>query len=262
LVLFFYSDPDDIKTDAQEEKKPRKSVGRILADMFLVLRNPRFTFFLIASSGFWFLYNQVYNVIPLYWKKVLETDPAVDLYTTANPFVIVFFQLLIVKLFGKMKPVRSIIIGNIIVGLAMLVNLGPIWFSDSIRVEVMDWLPIASLIGIMTVGLIAFGELFAAPRAYEYIGALAPKGQEGLFLGYANLPVALGAILGGPVGAAIFNEIMCKGATKLPNGLLELDPTQNTIGWTILTCIGLGSAILMWTFNFWLKRQIAKDEAA
>ena len=60
---------------------------------------------------------------------------------------------------------------------------------------------------------------------YEYIGALAPKGQEGLFLGYANLPLAIGSLTGGPVGACIFNEIMARGATTRPDGLLELDPT-------------------------------------
>jgi len=106
------------------------------------------------------------------------------------------------------------------------------------------------------------GELFAAPRAYEYIGALSPKGQEGLFLGYANLPIAIGALTGGPVGALIFNEVMCAGSTKLPNGLLELDPVQNTIGWLILGGIGLLSAAMMWSFNIWLKRQIAAEKRA
>ena len=92
---------------------------------------------------------------------------------------------------------------------------------------------------------------------YEYIGALAPKAQEGLFLGYANLPLALGAILGGPVGAFIFNGIMAKGATKRPDGLLELDPTNNALGWLILMAIGLVSAASLWLFNRWLEKQKA-----
>ena len=74
---------------------------------------------------------------------------------------------------------------------------------------------------------------------YEYIGALAPKGQEGLFLGYANLPVAIGSLTGGPVGAFIFNEVMAKGAVTRPDGLLELNPNSNALGWIILMAIGL-----------------------
>ena len=69
---------------------------------------------------------------------------------------------------------------------------------------------------VLTVALIAFGELFTSARTYEYIGALAPKGQEGLFLGYANLPMAIGSLVGGPVGALIFNDVMCRGAVKRP----------------------------------------------
>jgi proton-dependent oligopeptide transporter, POT family len=92
---------------------------------------------------------------------------------------------------------------------------------------------------------------------YEYIGALAPKGQEGLFLGYANLPLAFGAMLGGPVGAMIFNEIMARGAIVKPDGLLELVPAQNALGWIILMAIGMVSAFSLWLFNRWLERQKA-----
>ena len=63
--------------------------------MVLVLRNGRFTLYLIVMTGFYFIYNQVYNVLPLYVKRVVETNPAMDLYTAANPFVIVCFQLII-----------------------------------------------------------------------------------------------------------------------------------------------------------------------
>ena len=52
----------------------------------------------VVISGFFFLYNQVYNVLPLYCKRVVETSPAMDLYTAANPFVIVCFQLLVTRM--------------------------------------------------------------------------------------------------------------------------------------------------------------------
>jgi dipeptide/tripeptide permease len=110
---------------------------------------------------------------------------------------------------------------------------------------------------ILTVALIAFGELFTSARMYEYIGSVAPKGQEGLYLGYANLPLAIGSFTGGPVGAYIFNDIMAKGATTRPDGLLELVPAQNALGWIILMSIGFVSALAMWLLNRWLERQPA-----
>ncbi len=57
------------------------------------------------------------------------------------------------------------------------------------------------------------------------------------------------------MGAYIFNEIMAKGATKRPDGLLELVPAQNMLGWVILMAIGFVSAVSLWLFNRWLEKQ-------
>ena len=69
--------------------------------------------------------------------------------------------------------------------------------------------------------------------------------------------VALGALLGGPVGAYIFNEIMTHGATTRADGLLELVPFYNALGWVILMAIGFVSAFSLWLFNRWLEKQAA-----
>jgi hypothetical protein len=69
--------------------------------------------------------------------------------------------------------------------------------------------------------------------------------------------MAIGSLIGGPAGAAIFNEIMCRNSTKLENGLLELDPTWNMAGWLLLMGIGFASALSMWLYNGWLKRHPA-----
>ena len=254
-VLFFYTDPEKEAGQIEAGKKPKKSMLKILTQMVLVLKNLRFDIFMIVSSGFFFIYAQVYNVLPLYLQKVVELNPAVDLVTMANPFVIVFFQLLITKKFGKMKPINSIIVGIIIIGFSMMINLVPIFMDGGVRILTLgDWIPLGTLFITLTVGLIAFGELFTSARTYEFIGALAPKGQEGLFLGYANLPLAIGALIGGPAGAFIFHEIMCKGSVKLESGLLELNPFWNSMGWIILMGIGFVSAFSMWLYNRWLQK--------
>jgi len=251
VVLFTYQEPAAVEGPA----KPKRSVGRILLDMVLVLRSGRFTLYLLVMSGFYFIYNQVYNVLPIYVKRSVETSPAMDLYTAANPFVIVCFQLIITSTWGRMKPIRSMVAGAIIISVAMLINIAPIYSSGGPQAVFNNWLPLGSVFIIMTVALIALGELFTSPRMYEYIGALAPKGQEGLFLGYANLPLAVGSFFGGPVGAWIFNDIMAKDATVKADGLLELVPFNNALGWLILMGIGFVSAGALWLFNRWLEAQ-------
>ncbi|MCL2822520.1 MAG: MFS transporter [Polyangiaceae bacterium] len=253
VVLLIYRDPEK-EMGTVAEAKPRRSILQILIDMVTVLANPRFALFLLANSGFTFLYAQVYNVMPLYLEKVLEKSPPVDIYTMANPFTIVFFQLAITKMFGKLKPIVSIVIGTILISVSMVVNIVPLFMDGGSRATFADLLPIGSLFIVMTVACVAFGELFASARQYEYIGSLAPKGKEGLFLGYANLPMAIGALTGGPVGAFVFNEIMCRDSVKNADGLLDLNTTYASLGWGLLMGVGLISAALMWWYNRWITR--------
>lgn len=254
LVWWVHRDP----APAAGSAAPRRSVREILVGMVRVLGNLRFALFLVVMSGFWFLYSQVYNLLPLYLKRVVEASPAVDLYTMANPLVIVSCQLLVTRRFGGLRPIRSILVGIVVISLSMLINLVPMWTAGGVRSQVFGLVPMGALFVILTVALIAFGELFASARTFEFIGALAPKGQEGLFLGYANLPMAIGALLGGPAGAAIFNEVMCRHAKVRPDGLLDLDPRQAALGWSILTLIGLASGVSMWLYNRWVERSEAK----
>jgi len=255
VVLLLYREPD--QEMGQVQAKARRSIPEILRGMVEALRSPRFVVFLLVSSGFFFIYNQVYNLLPLYTKKTVELSPAMDLYTAANPLVIVLFQLLITRTFGKLPPIKSIVVGTVLIGLSMLINLVPLFMAGGVTRQAHLAglaLPLGSLFITLTVALIAFGELFNSSRLYEYLGSLAPKGQEGLYLGYANLPLAVGSLIGGPAGAWLFNRVMARGAEVLPSGLLKLDPASATLGWVILAALGLLSALSMALYNRWIQR--------
>ena len=176
VVLFFYKEPP---VAATTPAKPRRSIGRILIDMVLVLRNGRFTLFLVLMSGFFFVYNQVYNVLPLYAKRVIEPSPAMDLYTAANPFVIVCLQLAITQYFGKMKAIRSIVVGTVIIGVSMIINVYPVYAAGGMRAITANWLPLGSVFLILTVALIAFGELFTSARMYRVHRIAGAEGAGG-----------------------------------------------------------------------------------
>ena len=259
VVAFVYREPAPVEGAAA---RPRKSLRRVLVDMVVVLKNPRFALFLLVNVGFNFLYSQVYNVLPLYLSTVLEKKPPVDLYTMANPLVIVAFQLVVTRRFGKMAPVRSMVVGTVIIGLAMLINVVPLYLAGGPRALGPFGIPIGSLFVVVTVALIAMGELFGQARVFEYLGALAPKGQEGLFLGYASLPIAIGSLTGGPIGALLFHGVICRGATKDDTGLLVLDPQNATLGWLIFMSIGFASAGGLWLYHRWITSSPAPTPAA
>ncbi|MBU1240576.1 hypothetical protein KJ865_12770, partial [Myxococcota bacterium] len=241
-VIMKYEEPP-------HEGDEKKSFGKTMLNMVLVLKQGRFMLFLLIVTGFAFIYHQVYNVIPLYLEHFVEDRPPVELYTMANPFVIVFFQLLITRLFGKMAPIRSIVVGMLLISAAMLINIIPLLTHTNLRGAVLGTLPMGGLYAIITVAMVAFGELFEASRRFEFIGKLAPKGQEGLYMGYANLPMALGSIIGGPAGAYIFNDIMVKQNNQI-------------LGWSILAGVGVLSAIGTLLFAIWVEKQDAAAEAS
>ena len=261
VVAPFYKGPETAPGSGMPGK-PRRSVREIILGMFTVIANLRFLLFLLVASAFYFLYNQFYVVVPLYLKTVVEPKPAMDIYTMSNPLVIVCLQLGVTKLFGRMKPIRSMIVGSLVMSAAIALNMLPALAGGDVRAAVAGLLPLGSFLVVSSFAMCAFAELFTSPRMYEYVGALAPKGQEGLFLGYANLPLALGSLAGGPIGALIFNEVMARGATRRADGLLNLLPERNAAGWMILTLVGLASALAMWFFNRWLERSAARADAA
>jgi hypothetical protein len=180
--------------------------------MVTVLKNSRFVFFLIVISFFWFIYVQIYNLIPLF-LRFIDPDAAVEMYTIVNPVMIVLFQLIITRLSQNWSDLRSIMAGIGITVAGVLVNIVPFLSGMDIFQKISCtgiMIPIGGMLILFSIASMAVGEMFASPRIYRYIGAIAPRGQEGLYLGYANLPLALGTIVGGPVGGILFQEFVSK----------------------------------------------------
>jgi len=250
-TLFIYKEPqyvsDGIK-DGQQVKK--RTLGQALAGIFVVLGNLKFVFLILVLGMFWFLYIQLYNLMPLFMRYI-DPDAPMELYTLANPIMIVCFQLLITRLVKRWLPVKTIMLGAIVVTLGMLVNvLPPLLFADAARkVGVLGLsLPIAGIFLILSIAAMATGEMMASPRVYEYIGAIAPKGQEGLYLGYQSLPIALASIVGGPIGGRMFERYI---ATPLKEGR----PVDTVTMWLIIVGIGVGSIVGLWIYD----RLVIKD---
>jgi proton-dependent oligopeptide transporter, POT family len=94
----------------------------------------------------------------------------------------------------------------------------------------------------------AVGEMLASPRIYQYIGSIAPKGQEGLFLGYSNLPLALGTIIGAPIGGLLFEHYV-----KNPAG--QGLPTQTAVMWTLVASMGVVSMIGLFFYDRYMVKK-------
>jgi proton-dependent oligopeptide transporter, POT family len=250
VVLFIYKEPQfvsDGRKDGQIVKK--RTVGEALLGIFVVLRNIKFVFFLIVIGLFWFLYIQLYNLMPLFMRHIDPKAP-MELYTLANPIMIVSFQMLITKLSKKWTPIKSIMFGVGVTTVGMALNVLPPLLSGDVthKVNIAGLaIPFAGIFLLVSIASMATGEMMASPRIYEYLGAIAPKGQEGLFMGYANLPIALASMIGGPIGGAMFVKYISGPAAD------GVAPDYIRM-WVIIAGIGIVSLVGLAVYDAWLKK--------
>jgi hypothetical protein len=132
----------------------------------------------------------------------------------------------------------------------MLVNVLPILlFTDIARkVSVLGVLfPIATIFVLLSFASMAVGEMLLASRQYQYIGAIAPKGQEGLYLGYANLPMAFGTLVGAPIGGFMFEYFV---DTPAKNG----QPINVLAMWILVAVMGVVSMVGLSIYNTFMVK--------
>jgi hypothetical protein len=77
--------------------------------------------------------------------------------------------------------------------------------------------------------------MIQAPRYYEYISEIAPPGQQGLFQGYAFLPIAIARFVGDPFGGWLYQTSKASGKPEHV--------------WYAMIGIGVAGAVLMWLYN-------------
>jgi POT family proton-dependent oligopeptide transporter len=59
---------------------------------------------------------------------------------------------------------------------------------------------------VVTLIVLALGEVTQSAHYYDYISRAAPEGQQGLYMGCAFLPIAIGYFIAGPLGGYLVHE--------------------------------------------------------
>ena len=226
-TLFFYREP------AKEGEQKVSSVSEAIRNMFAILGNWRFVLFLLISSGFYIVFWQEFISAPLFVRKYISPQANVDLLLSVDPIVVICLQIAIAYLTREMEAVRAIALGFLLTGLSW----GLLALHPTIPMV------IASFV------VLALGEVIQASRYYEYISRLAPSGQQGVYMGYAFLPVAIGYFIAGGLGGYLLHEF----------GDVLRQPRQM---WIVIIGIGVVTAAAMWLYDKILKPTEATSPAA
>jgi POT family proton-dependent oligopeptide transporter len=216
--------------DIQSEKNAvTETLGKKMSNLFVVLGNFKFMIFLLIYSLYWIIFWQEFIIVPYYITDYIGKEAPYEIVQSwAGAGAIILLQIPINR-FTKNIPTRS----AILIGFA---------------VSSLIWIIIAIHPSIPTIaaGIVAFaiGEMIQAPRYYEYISEIAPKGQQGLYQGYAFLPIAIARFVGDPFGGWIYQTSKATGNPSMV--------------WFSMIAIGITGTILMAIYN----KVIARQEAA
>lgn len=227
VTLLFYQEP---ATPGEERVE---SVGAALRNMFVVLSNFRFVLFLLIFSSFYVVFWQEFVSAPLFLRGYVNPNADADLLLSTDALTVICFQILVAYLTRKIPAFSAMTLGLLISSLS--------WLILAIHPST------AGLVASLVV--LALGEITQSARYYEYISGLAPSGQQGLYMGYAFLPIAIGYFIAGPLGGYLLHQF----------GDVLHRPQQM---WWVVTGVGIGGTLLMLIYDRVFKPGKAKAGAA
>ncbi len=221
LVLLFFREPKRI------DDVPPPSLANTAKNFLIVLSNPKFILFLLIFTGYWIVFWQQYTSLPGYIHNYIDPNARVERILITDGAVVICFTLAWNYVIRKIPPFHAVILGTLISSLSWLI----VAFWPTV------WGAVLSIV------LLALGEITQQPRYYEYISKLAPAGQQGTYMGFAFLPIGIGSLIGGWFGGKLMHHF----------GELQHHPER---AWYAITAVGVVTAILLWMYD-----QVIKPEA-
>jgi len=192
-----------------------------VALLLLVLAGiSRFMWFLVLFTGYWIVFWQQYISLPGYIHGYINANADVEIILVTDGLTVICLTLAMNYLTRKIPAFPAVMLGTVITSLS--------WVILALRPTA--WGAVLSLF------VLALGEIIQAPRYYEYISRLAPAGQQGTYMGFAFLPIGIGSLIGGWFGGTLVHRFG------------EVAHRPALIWWSV-TAVGLVTAALLWIYD-------------
>jgi proton-dependent oligopeptide transporter, POT family len=218
LVLVLFKEP------RQSGEKHVASVGETLTNFGKVLTNPKFMLFLLIFSGYWIVYWQEFITLPLYVHDYIDPKADTEKMLVTGPIIVIALTVVISVLTKRVAPFRAVLLGTLI----SMVAFAVIALHATVAAA------------YISLAVVALGELTQQPRYYDYISRLAPSGQQGTYMGFAFLPLGIGAFVAGRIGGQLLHYF----------GEVQHQPTRF---WWAITAIGIATTLLLWIYDLVVK---------
>ncbi len=219
LLLLTYKEPDKEERIAHREKVRSGEVQEesLWLDSLRELVRPIMVWYIVLFSGFWFMLMAFWDVGPLFFRDWVDTSVMIQ-HLFGEDGTQNRFWIFILGLSQDGKSMQPEALVNLNAMLIMLVCFLVAGWSALIKatnsMAIGTFLAAATLIvfaefnyvWIIVLGIVCFsiGEMLSSPKCSEYLGNIAPPQKKAMYLGFSQLPLAIGWIAEGYIGQTLY----------------------------------------------------------
>jgi hypothetical protein len=250
VVYFIYKSAD--------ESEVKKTFKEAVQGFIRVFTNVRLITLILIVSGFWIIQSQLYATMPKYVTRTVGETASPEWIANVNPFVVMISVVWITSLTKKIKAVTSMNIGMFIMPLSALLMASSYWLQK-VTGESVNFFGVFSahpITVMMIIGIIFQGlaECFISPRYLEYFSLQAPKGQEGLYIGFGYLYSFFANILGFGISGYLLTAYCPDPKTLSPEALVHAYDNAYYI-WYYFAGIALTAGIALMIYRYLTSRK-------
>ena len=161
---------------------PKKSPLTMLTDVFREPAVWRLLVLIALIIGVRAVYAYLYLLMPKYWLRTIGPDAAIGTLNAINPIGIVIGLILFIPITHKFNVFNMLVYGAMISAFALFPMALP-WNWLSANISQAHY-----IMALLCMLIVTVGEVVWSPKLYEYTAAIAPKGQEGTYLGLSLVP--------------------------------------------------------------------------
>ncbi|MFA6467539.1 MAG: MFS transporter [Bacteroidota bacterium] len=253
-VYFFY------KT-SKDQEEPTKSFVEVWSAFIRVVTNLRLISLILIITGFWIIQQQMYATMPKYVLRLVGEHASPEWISNVNPLVVVLFVVLITQMMKKAKAITSMTVGMFIMPFSAvaMASGSHLMQSGGIQLSVFGLFTAHPITVMMITGIVLQGlaECFISPRYLEFFSRQAPKGEEGLYLGFGHLHSFLASLLGFGLSGYLLTSY-CPDPRTVPQELLATAYDKAHYIWYYFSAIGLTAGIALVIYQKVVARIDAK----
>ncbi len=225
LLLLTYKEPGKEERLALKEKIKSGEIKQdhLWKDAWTELKKPIVYWYMLVFAGFWFMFNALFDVLPLHVKDWVDTSTIITDLFGAGGTQNSFFQFVLGmdNAGTKIEPEGVV---NLNAAMIMLTCfLVAAWTAHYRITTAMFAGAVASVVSMFLIGgfqsawivvfavaLFSLGEMMISPKKNEYMSNIAPKNKRAMYLGFVMLPQGIGWGLEGYYGPWLYNEFASK----------------------------------------------------